>query len=99
MGEFPVNAAIAAMQVIMARNRRKKLPSEPVTATIDTLSHDGRGVAHIEGKTVFVDGALAGEIVNFKYTNRKSRFDEGRMVEVLETAADRVDPACLHAVR
>ena len=50
----------------MARNRRRKLP-EPVTVDIESLSHDGRGVTHIDGKVAFVEGALAGEQVVMKY--------------------------------
>ncbi|KKN04333.1 hypothetical protein LCGC14_1098420, partial [marine sediment metagenome] len=42
------------------RGRRQRIPTELVTADIETLSHDGRGIARIEGKTVFVDAALAG---------------------------------------
>ena len=45
------------------RARRKRLPEELVEATIESLSPEGRGVAHIEGKVVFVDFALPGEIV------------------------------------
>ncbi|MDH5592280.1 MAG: 23S rRNA (uracil(1939)-C(5))-methyltransferase, partial [Gammaproteobacteria bacterium] len=78
------------------RNRRQRLPQDPVETNVETLSHDGRGVARIEGKTVFVDGALAGETVKFVYTRKHSKYDEGRTVEVLNAAADRVEPKCQH---
>lgn len=78
------------------RNRRQKLPQDPIETTIESLSHDGRGVARIEGKTVFVDGALAGETVKFLYTKKHSKYDEGRTVEVLSAAADRVPAKCQH---
>ena len=35
--------------------------------TIDALNHDGRGVARVNGKVVFIDGALPGERVSFQY--------------------------------
>lgn len=63
---------------------------------IDSLSHDGRGVAHVDGKAVFVDGALPGERVRFCYTARHRRYDEGRMAEVLTPSPDRVEPKCRH---
>ncbi len=64
---------------------------------ITALSHDGRGIGRVEGKTVFVDGALPGEQVNFLYTQRRGRFDEGRALEVLRASPERVTPRCPHA--
>ena len=57
------------------RNRRNKLPLELVETQIESLSHDGRGVARIEGKTVFIDGALGGEKVRFRYSKQHSKYD------------------------
>ena len=61
------------------------------TAEIESLDHEGRGVAHVDGKTVFVDGALPGEAVSFRRTRRQRRHDEARLAEVLRPSADRVD--------
>jgi len=79
------------------RNRRRKLPLDPVEVSIESLSHDGRGIARIEGKTVFIDGALAGETVRFLYSKKHSKYDEGRTVEVVNSASsDRVEAQCQH---
>lgn len=75
---------------------RQRLPKDPVEITIDSLSHDGRGVGHVDGKAVFVEGALPGEQVRFCYTARHRRHDEGRAVEVLRPSPDRVEPRCRH---
>jgi 23S rRNA (uracil1939-C5)-methyltransferase len=75
--------------------RRKKLPLDPVEATIESLSHEGRGVTHIDGKTIFVDGALAGETVMFRYRRSRSRYAEGSLEEVIANISpDRVEPKC-----
>ncbi len=76
--------------------RRKKLPTEPVAATIESLSHDGRGVTHIDGKAVFIHGALPGEEVLFTYTAKQRRFDEGVVHEVCKSSPERVEPRCPH---
>jgi 23S rRNA (uracil1939-C5)-methyltransferase len=60
------------------------------------LAHDGRGVARVDGKTVFIDDALPGERVEWRRIKRGRNFDEGRLQRVLESAADRVEPRCAH---
>ena len=78
------------------RRRRKRLPEELVEATIESLSPEGRGVTHIEGKVVFVDFALPGEIVEFKYTRTSKKFDEARAVNIMQASDQRVEPVCEH---
>ena len=78
------------------RSRRERLPADPVRARIESLSHDGRGVAHVDGKTTFVDGALPGEEIAFLYTARTRRFDEGRVCDIYTASPERVEPRCAH---
>ncbi len=66
-------------------------------AEITDLSHNGRGVARVADKVVFIHGALPGETVRFKYTARQRQFDEGRVVDIVRPSADRVEPHCPHA--
>lgn len=77
----------------MSRPHKKHL-ADPVSASIESLSHEGRGVARINGKTVFIDGALPGEQVRFLYTRKRGQFDEGQTAEVLEPSSSRVEPRC-----
>lgn len=81
--------------VIMSR-ARKKLPETPVRAVIVSLTHDGRGVARIDGKPVFIDAALPGEEVEFLYTDIRRDFAEGRVINVLQASEHRVQPRCPH---
>ena len=78
------------------RRRRARLPEQLVEVEIESLSHEGRGVAHIDGKVVFIDYALPGETVAFKYSRLSKKFDEGRAVEVLKASPQRVEPICAH---
>lgn len=66
------------------------------TAEIIDLADDGRGVARVDGKIVFIDDALPGERVEWARIKRGRNFDEGRLERVLEPAADRVEPRCAH---
>lgn len=65
-----------------------------MVTTIDSLSHDGRGVAHIEGKATFIVGALPGEELSFRYSLRRRNHDEGVVEEVLRPSPERVEPRC-----
>jgi 23S rRNA (uracil1939-C5)-methyltransferase len=63
---------------------------------IADLSHDGRGVARIDGKAVFVAGGLPGERVRLRYTGKHRHFDEAAVDAVLRASPDRVEPRCPH---
>lgn len=78
------------------RSRKKKLPENPVKVTIESLAHDGRGVAHVDGKVVFIDEALPGEIVEFIYTDSRRDYSEGRVDALITKSEDRVEPECPH---
>jgi 23S rRNA (uracil1939-C5)-methyltransferase len=78
-----------------ARGRRRK-PAwrEPETVHIESLSHDGRGVTHVEGKAVFVPRALPGEDVRIQRRRRHRRHDDAALIEVLSASPQRVSPPC-----
>ena len=73
----------------MARGRR-----QPETATITSVTHDGRGIADTSGKKVFVAGALVGEEVRFVRRKSRRNFDEAELLEVITASADRVEAKC-----
>lgn len=71
--------------------------AELLTTEITALSHDGRGIGRdLQGKTVFIDGALPGEQVTCEITQKKRRFNVARAVSIDSPAADRVTPQCPH---
>ena len=69
-------------------------PVEPLTVHVEDLTHDGLGVADIEGQRAFVPGALPGETVVVGRRKRRRRFLEAELLEVIERSADRVEPHC-----
>lgn len=76
------------------RFRRQKLPTEPVELEITSVSHEGRGVAHRDGKVAFVDGALSGETVTAQFVRKRSKFDEFKTLQVSNPSPQRVAPPC-----
>ena len=74
------------------RRRRRRFEEREVE--IESLSPEGRGVARVNGKTVFVFGALPGERVLARVQKSNRRFDEASTVEVIEASAARIQPRC-----
>jgi len=74
----------------MARRKRR----EPETASITGVTHDGRGIAAVDGKKVFVAGALEGETVTYKRRKFRRNFDEAELLEVHTASPDRIDAKC-----
>jgi 23S rRNA (uracil1939-C5)-methyltransferase len=66
------------------------------TGIIESLDHEARGVTRLEGKTVFVEGALPGELVEYASYRRKPAYELARTVALLQPSSDRVAPRCPH---
>lgn len=66
----------------------------PEIFDVESMDLEARGVAHHDGKVVFVDGALPGERVLAYIARRKPSFDVARTERVLRASAQRVEPAC-----
>lgn len=64
--------------------------------SVESLDREGRGVAHVEGKTVFIDGALPGEVVECAVYQKKPSFDMAQLVHVVKPSASRTSPRCPH---
>ena len=63
---------------------------------IESLTHDGRGVARLDGKAIFVACALPGERARIRYSKRHRNYDEAKIDELLTRSPDRVEPRCPH---
>ncbi|MCK6413370.1 MAG: 23S rRNA (uracil(1939)-C(5))-methyltransferase RlmD [Azonexus sp.] len=63
---------------------------------IESLDHEARGIARQDGKTIFVDGALPGEIVEYASFRRKPKYELAQLVSVLRPSNARVAPPCPH---
>ncbi len=65
-------------------------------AEVESLDLEGRGVARVEGKVVFIEGALPGERVRWEPLRSRARYETGRLAEVLRPSPARVTPRCPH---
>ncbi|PSL44501.1 23S rRNA m(5)U-1939 methyltransferase [Salsuginibacillus halophilus] len=65
-----------------------------VNVRIEDLTHEGAGVAKVQGYTLFVPYALPGENVQVKVTKTKKNFGFARLIEVTSESRHRVEPPC-----
>ena len=78
------------------KHKIKAVNATEQTATITGLSHEGRGIAHVDDKITFIFNALPGETVQFHYTKQRNQVAEGAATTVTNPSSYRVDPICPH---
>ena len=64
--------------------------------TIESLDQEGRGVAHVEGKAIFIEGALIGEQVVYSSFHKKPSYEIAKATQILKASPYRVQPKCRH---
>ena len=79
-----------------AAGRSPPAAGESMTLRIEALADDGRGLARHEGKVMFVEGTLPGELVRVRPGRRRASYDEAAAPEILEPSPERVTPRCVH---
>ncbi len=77
----------------MARKKRQPV----LNITIDSYAAEGKSIAHLdEGKVLFVQNAIPGDVVNVGITKDKKSWAEGRVTELVKPSPLRVEPFCQH---
>ena len=94
--EIMVSPKVDALEplVLCPPYRISKRAQGPFRATVTGLNDDGWGVARVDGKVTFIEGALPGEDVTFLLEKRRKSYDRGWAVEVHSHSPDRVTPRC-----
>jgi len=77
-------------------NEKRLSRGMEVTVEVEDLAFLGRGVAHIEGLVVFVDGGLPGDTARVEITGNRRKHVESRVLEILQPSPYRVPPHCRH---
>jgi 23S rRNA (uracil1939-C5)-methyltransferase len=68
----------------------------PTLVHVASLDQEGRGIARVEGKAVFVEGALPGERVTIRVTKRKPTYELAQVEQIVRASPGRVAPRCPH---
>ena len=65
---------------------------------VDKLDHQGRGMLFHQNKPMFVEGALAGEILDVSIVEDKKRYKKANIVKIQKPSESRIEPTCEHYV-
>ena len=63
---------------------------------VESLDQEGRGVARRDGKAIFIEGALPGEVVTYSSYRKKPSYEIATLGAVIKESAARVEPRCPH---
>ena len=70
--------------------------SQQNSVIIESLDHEGRGIAHADGKVIFIEGALTGERVTYSSYRKKASFEIAQVGQTIKPSFMRAEPKCRH---
>ncbi|CAN5315868.1 23S rRNA (uracil(1939)-C(5))-methyltransferase RlmD [soil metagenome] len=74
--------------------KRKKVTLNNLLIT--DYAAEGKSLAKLDGKVIFVEGAVPGDVADVYLTKNKKDWAEGRAVKISVYSKDRVTPFCKH---
>jgi 23S rRNA (uracil1939-C5)-methyltransferase len=81
-------------KAIFAAVKRKKFTIENLTVT--GYAAEGKSLARIDGKVIFIEGAVPGDVVDVFITKNKKDWAEGKAKKIIELSKERTTPFCIH---
>ena len=64
--------------------------------TITDYAAEGKSLVRIDGKVIFVSGAIPGDVADIQLGKSKKDWAEGRAINIIEPSPDRLVPFCKH---
>ncbi len=74
--------------------KNKKTVLEDLLVT--DYAAEGKALAKLDGKVIFISGAVPGDVADVLLTKNKKDWAEGRVLKIKELSKERVDPFCKH---
>ncbi|MCX8960345.1 23S rRNA (uracil(1939)-C(5))-methyltransferase RlmD [Erwinia psidii] len=76
--------------------KRRVTTRQIITVTVNEMDVSGQGVGRIDGKALFISGALPGERAEVEITQQKNSWARGKTIRILSASPERVTPPCPH---
>ena len=79
---------------LVASNKNKKHKNKTYELVIKSLSSEGRGIAHIDNKIIFIRGALPTEKIIASRITSRAKYEEAKLEKILIKANNRIPHKC-----
>jgi 23S rRNA (uracil1939-C5)-methyltransferase len=66
------------------------------TVLVESLDQEGRGIAHADGKVIFIEGAVTGERVSYSSYRKKPSYEQAQVGQIIRASFMRTAPRCRH---
>ena len=76
--------------------RKKKEIRILQSVTVEDYAAEGRSLARVDGKVVFIEGAVPGDVVDVQLGKSKKDWAEGRAIHFHNYSQQRTQPFCQH---
>ncbi len=76
------------------RKKNKNIVLQNVAVT--DYAAEGKALAKLDGKVIFIAGAVPGDVADIMLTKNKKDWAEGRVLKINEYSTSRVEPFCNH---
>lgn len=96
LASFLFNLEAEMAQFFKATPNKKNQLSTKLALEVSQLDHLGAGIAHHQGKIVFIPETLPGESVTVQLTEQKKNFSRAKLIKIDKASMQRAVPRCAH---
>ncbi|HXB92019.1 MAG TPA: TRAM domain-containing protein, partial [Puia sp.] len=75
---------------------RKNKKIELSGVLVQDYAAEGKSLARVDGKVIFIENAIPGDVVDLRLTKNKKDWAEGHVTAYRQYSPDRIEPFCAH---
>ncbi|MUJ18551.1 23S rRNA (uracil(1939)-C(5))-methyltransferase RlmD [Aliivibrio fischeri] len=90
-----VNQAVIMAQFFKPK-KKASVNTKHLSVDVVRLDHNGAGIAFVDKKPVFIEGALPGEKAIIQFIEQKKQFSRAKLIKLAQKSEKRQTPICQH---
>lgn len=77
-------------------SRKKDKPRILEQVLVEDYAAEGKSLSRVDGKVIFIEGAVPGDVVDVRLVKNKKDWAEGKAIHIHSFSANRTEPFCSH---